>query len=325
MKATFKECAATTFGCAGSGRTFEKTYTTSIEPNRMMIIVPGDATGMPAGNGYFGSLTVESLNGQKLAGVVNEAATTASGAARFVKSTRAFTSKEYDSTLYAPVVKHTYPPNAGAGTKWSALQIQNVGDVPGNFTIQYTIVYSFSDPARKGAIFTDTTSCVGIPVGQTCFVLTAYPVAGSGTAQIRPGEYASAKVTGNVNMVAVVNEETMANYQPAADKQESAYSAVADKIATMHASVPAYKEEWYGRYMGVTVQNVGGAPTTVTARVKNVGVVPPAVPPTADLVAQRTNLAPGAAVTFMLLTQNQSQTVRGCDHCLGFNNPVQEH
>jgi hypothetical protein len=51
--------------------------TTPLSPNRMAIIMPSNASGMPSGQGYFGGLTVESLDGQPLAGVVNEHATTA--------------------------------------------------------------------------------------------------------------------------------------------------------------------------------------------------------------------------------------------------------
>jgi hypothetical protein len=311
LKATFQECAASTPGCAGAGGTFVYNLTTPLEPNRMAIIVPADA-GAPSGTGHFGSLTVESVAvgadaPQKLAGIVNEAATTASGAARYLKSTRAFSAAEYDTELYAPVIKHSYPVGAGAGTKWSALQIQNVGAAPDSFTISYTIAGS-STPARIGTTITDNTTCVNIPVGQTCFVMTLFPVAGSGTAQLQPGEYASAKVTSLAQkMVAVVNEETLYSYSPAADKQFATYSAVPKKTTSMHVSVPAYKEEWVGRYMGVTVQNVGGAPTTITARVKNANPGPSG-PPAADLVAQKTNVLPGASVTFWLLSQNQAQT-----------------
>jgi len=309
LKATFQECAAPTPGCAGTGQTFVYNVTTPIEPNRMAIITPGDA-GAPSGTGHFGSLTVESLNGQKLAGVVNEAATTSSGAARYLKSTRAFTPQEYDTELYAPVIKKTYPAGTvTAGTKWSALQIQNVGSASGTFTITYKIAGS-GTPARVGTEIVDNTTCVNVAPGQTCFVMTLFPIGGSGTAQLQAGEYASAKVASSVQMVAVVNEETIYTYTPADRKQFATYSAVPKKTTTMHVSVPAYKEEWAGRYMGVTVQNVGGSPTTITARVKNANPGPNGTP-AADLVVQKTNVLPGAAATFWLLSQNQAQLYGG--------------
>lgn len=308
LRATFQECSAATPGCTGSGAAFVYNLTTPLQPNRMVIITPGDA-GAPAGQGHFGSLTVESLTGQNLAGVVNEAATTSSGPARYLKSTRAFTPAEYDTEIYAPVMKKQYPADAGVRTKWSALQIQNSGGASGTFTITYSIAGS-PTPARVGTTIVDNTTCRNIPQGQTCFVMTEFPIAGSGTSQLQAGEYASAKVVSSVPVVAVVNEETNWRYTPGSDKEFATYSATPKKTTTAHVSVPAYKEEWAGRYMGVTVQNVGTGPTTITVRIKNANPGPGG-PPAADLVAQKTAVQPGAAATFWLLSRNQAQDYGG--------------
>jgi hypothetical protein len=319
LRATFKECAPPTPGCSGSGADYVYNMTAALEPNRMAVIVPSDA-GAPAGQGHFGSLTVQSLDGADLvlAGVVNEASTTSSGAARYLKSTRAFTPAEYDKELYAPVIKKTYPIGQGAATKWSALTIQNVGGGPGNFTITYRIAAS-PTPARIGTEIVDNTTCQNIAVGQTCFVMTLFPVGGSGTSQLQDGEYASAKVVGTEDMVAVVNEETIYTHTPASDKQFATYSAIPKKATALNVSVPSYKEEWAKRYMGVVVQNVGTAPTTVTATVKNVNPGPSG-PPTADLVVQKVNLQVNAAVTFWLLSQNQAQLYGGVSEVSGDRN-----
>jgi hypothetical protein len=310
IRATFKECAPPTPGCTGSGGEYVYNMPTALGANRMAIIMPADA-GAPSGQGHFGSLTVESLDGadRVLAGVVNEAATTSSGPARYLKSTRAFTPAEYDTVLYAPVIKKTYPLNSGALTKWSALQIQNAGTGPGNFTITYKIAAS-PNAARVGTEIVDNTTCQNIAAGQTCFVMTLFPVAGSGTSQLLDGEYASAKVNGSVDMVAVVNEETIFTYTPVADKQFATYSAVPNKGAALNVSVPAYKEEWAKRYMGVTVQNVGTGLTTVTATVKNISPGPSGTP-SSDLVVRKVDLGINAAVTFWLLSQNQAQLYAG--------------
>jgi hypothetical protein len=214
---------------------------------------------------------------------------------------------EEDIKLYAPVIKHTYPLNSGALTKCSALQIQNVGSGPADFTITYKVAASQADPTRAGLEFVDTTTCQDIEVGQTCFAMTLLPVAGSGTAQLRAGEYAAATVESTENMVAVVNEETLFTYSPGSEKQFATYSAVPDNAKSANVSIPAYKEEWVGRYMGVTVMNVGTANATIDATVLNVNL---ATPPT-NLVARYTNLAPGSAATFWLLSRNQAQTLGG--------------
>jgi hypothetical protein len=281
--------------------------TTYLDPNRMAIIMPSNATGMKSGNGYFGGVTIESLDGQPLAGVVNEHATTSSPA-RYLKSTRAFVPTEYDDKLYAPAIKHTYPINAGALTKWSSLLIQNVGSATGNFTITYKIAASQANPAREGRVFVDNTTCQDIAVGQTCFAMTLFPVSGSGTASLNAGEYAAATVEGDVDMVAVVNEETLYTYTPASDRQYATYSAVPDKATAMKVSVPAYKEEWVGRYMGVVVMNVAPADEAdIQVTVKNVDR---ASKPN-DFVAEYTDLAAGNAATFWLMSQNQAQDYGG--------------
>jgi hypothetical protein len=301
LRATFQECAAVPDVCSGTAATYVYTVTTPLEPNRMAIIMPSMAAGMPSGQGYYGGLTVESLDGQPLAGVVNEHATTSSGAATYLKSTRAFVESEYDDMLYAPVIKKTYPLGAGALTKWSALQIQNVGNVAGNFVVTYKI----ANGTNKGNEIVDNTTCVGILPGQTCFVMTLFPVGGSGTSLLSDGEYAAATVTGNVDMVAVVNEETLYNHPVAAAKQYATYSAVPDSAAALSVSVPAYKEEWLGRYMGVTVMSVDGD-VNITATIKN---AEGRTTQPADLVATYAALAQGNAMTFWLLSRNQAQTL----------------
>jgi hypothetical protein len=300
LRATFQECAATTPGCSGTGATYVYTLTTAVEPNRMTIIMPGDAAGMPTGDGYFGGLMVESLDGQPLAGVVNEHATTTTGPATYLKSTRAFVGSEYDTTLYAPAIKKTYPQGAGALSKWSALQIQNVGSGPGDFVVTYNIAIG----DRQGQEIVDDTTCVDIPVGQTCFVMTLFPVDGSGTAQLLDGEYAAATVTGDQDMVAVVNEETIFSHPVASAKQYATYSAVPDSAAATAVSVPAYKEEWVGRIMGVTAMSVDGdADITATIKNANLDVKPD------DLVATYSSVAQGNAVTFLLLSRGQAQAL----------------
>jgi hypothetical protein len=139
--------------------------------------------------------------------------------------------------------------------------------------------------------------------------MTLLPVQGSGTADLLAGEYVAATVEGDVDMVAVVNEETTYNFPQLNLHQKAVYSAISDKAKTNRVGVPTYKEEWIGRIMGATVQNVGPVTTTVTATIQNVNVETwaGAIPPTADLHIQRRDLGPGASTTFLLLSRDQAQ------------------
>ena len=314
LRATFQECnVATTPECNGTGASYVYTLTTPLEPYRMAIIVPGDAAGMPAGYGHFGGLTVESLDGQPLAGVVNEHRTTTDGPARYLKSTRAFTPADADRTLYAPALKKTFPLPMSGGTvtlpneltKWSALVIQNAGTTVGNFTITYRVANSQLNPSRENQEIVDDTTCRGIVPGETCFAMTLYPIRGSGTELLEDGEYVAATVTGDVDMVAVVNEETLYDHTPIEEKQFATYSTVPDKDKSRRVGAPSYKEEWVSRYMGVVVQNVGTSAAVVTATVKAVNAS--GTLPAEQLVARKADLAPNSAVTFFLLSQEQAQ------------------
>ena len=295
--AVFQECnEANTAGCTGTGAEYTYELTTPLEPNRMVILQPGDADAA-SGDGKFGGLTITSDNGEPLVAVVNEHATTGE-TATYLKSTRAFVPSEYDQTIYAPAIKNSY------GDKWSGLVIQNAGSAAGDFAIKYSVANS-GDDTRVGEIFTDTTTCQSIQPGESCFVLPLYPIDGSGTAQIQDGEYVAATVTSDVPMGAVVNEENVPSF--AGTKQYATYSAIPAAGTAKSVSVPSYKEEWNGRYMGVVVMNVGNSPATIDATVKaaqSAGTLPEE-----DLVVQATNIAPGAATTFFLLSQNQAQSI----------------
>jgi hypothetical protein len=270
---------------------------TGVEPNRMVVIVPGDA-GVPSGDGYYGGLTVTSDGGQALAGVVNEHATTATGAATHLKSVGAFTPTDADNTVYAPSVKKLFPLGAGASEKWSALIIQNAEETGTvDMDITYTVA-SQSGSGTPGATYVDDTSCTGIEPGESCFVLTLYPVAGSGTASLLNDMLVSAKIEATGNVVALVNEATNVTY--GGTKQYATYSAIPDSAKSNKVSVPGYKEHWQGRYHGVVVMNVGPSAANYTVTIDNVNYT--TSPPSAPLVASTSGVAANQANTFLLLS-----------------------
>ena len=281
------------------------TYTVpNVEPNRIVVIVPGDA-GVPSGDGRYGSLVVTS-GGQAMAGVVNEHATTASGAATYLKATRAFVPSQADTTFYAPAVKKLFPLGAGATEKWSGLIIQNAEETdPVDMEVTYTVA-SQSNSGTPGDTYVDDTTCTAIPAGESCFVLTQFPETGSGTASLLDDMLASAKIVATGDIVALVNEETNAFY--GGTKQYATYSAIPDSAKSTKVSIPGYKEHWYGRYHGVVVMNVGAVAADYTVTVNNVGVTPPNSVPGAPLVVSASGVAVNQANVFLLLSVNPAMS-----------------
>jgi hypothetical protein len=271
----------------------------NVGPNRMVVIVPGDA-GVPSGNGRYGSLVVTSDGGEALAGVVNEHATTASGAATYLKATRAFVPSEADTTFYAPAIKKLFPLGGGALEKWSGLVIQNAEETGTvDMEITYTVA-SQSGSGTPGATYVDNTTCTAIPAGESCFVLTQFPESGSGTASLLDNMLVSAKIVATGDIVALVNEETNVYY--GGTKQYATYSAIPDSAKSTKVSIPGYKEHWYGRIHGVVVMNVGTGAADYTVTLNNVGVTPPNPVPGAPLVVSATGVAINQANTFLLLS-----------------------
>ena len=78
----------------------------------------------------------------------------------------------------------------------------------------------------------------------------------------------------------------------------------------MHVSVPAYKEEWVGRYMGVTVQTWWGRRNYYgQSQERRCDVSGPCSYSRSG--SEERGCGARAAVTFWLLSQNQAQTISG--------------
>jgi hypothetical protein len=224
-------------------------YTTpSIASNEMVIVTPADA-GVPSTNTdrqNIGSLTVSST--QPLAGVVMEYKTDESPA-KLLQSTRGFTSQDFDTKLYAPMVKQ-----ARYG-RFTGIQVQNV-ETSNSVDVTITLKGSRGDCAGQEYVRTYTN----LGPGESH---TFNQIAGQDGAMVdNCAASATIEATGG-NIVAVVSESyTNAEVTSGTPQASTTYSAFPDSAATQTISVPMYKENRYDKYTGLTVQNVGSAEAT---------------------------------------------------------------
>ena len=221
----------------------------SVDPNKMVLISPSDA-GVPIVNGTggrdnIGGLTVSSA--QPLAGTVLEYIQ-GEPIATLLSGTRGFTAADFDTKVYAPVVKNN------RFNKFTGIQVQNVSSGPVDITINYVGTVA-------GCLSAYTETATGVAAGASkTFVQSGTPVAGgfpvncSGTATI--------VATGNI--VAIVNEGNLvvSAANPAAG---TTYSAMPSKSTTMKVSAPLFKDQRYGYSTGLAIQNVGSASASVVA------------------------------------------------------------
>lgn len=177
---------------------------------------------------------------QPMAGVVMEHDCTGNPAV-VLNGTRGFTSADFDTTAYAPVIK-----NNRFG-QFTGLQVQNTG----SSAIDITVTYAGTAGSCAGNTYTDTASGVA-PGASRTFVHT-------GTSTNLPANCtASATVEATGDFVAIVNEqETTGN--PKVGITSNAFAAGA---ATTIISVPLYKDSRFGVTTGLQIQNVGASAAT---------------------------------------------------------------
>jgi hypothetical protein len=213
----------------------------TIGPNQMVVFQVQDAaTWAPTVNdSRVGGLIV--TGDQPLAGVVMEHDTVADPAV-VLNSTRGFTSSDFDTKAYAPVVKHN---RFGAFT---GLQVQNTSGGP----IDITVNYVGSGGACAGNSYTDTATGVLADTSKTFVHL------GAANTNLPDNCTGSATVTATGSFVAIVNEQETAG----AAKVGITYSAMADGAATSKVSAPLFKDDRFGARSGLQIQNVGGAAAT---------------------------------------------------------------
>jgi hypothetical protein len=217
-----------------------------VDPGAARTFMPTDFTGM--GSGFAGSAIVSSDQPIKaIVNVTNQEATLAGGVTVGTPGGKA--SAQYqgmdqpDTTLYFPLAKHNRYGNT------TVFYIQNAGS--GAATA--TAVFSMDD----GGVYTYTTP--SIPVGTMVFVSPAN--AGVPTSNTNRANIGSLKVTSTEPLAGVVMEqdtsETVATVLfgtrgfTSADFDDKAYA-------------PVVKNNRFGRFTGIQVQNVGTSKITVT-------------------------------------------------------------
>ena len=206
---------------------------------RVVFSVQNSPTYNPSpNNGRVGSLVV--TGAQPLAGVVMEHDTTANPAT-VLNSTRGFTSADFSSKAYAPVIK-----SARFG-RFTGLQVQNVSGA----AIDVTVNYVGTSPNCSGVTATD--SATGVAAGAS---VTFVHLAGS--TNLQANCTASATITGTGDFVAIVNEQETAGSL----KAGITYSAMSDNATTNSVSVPLFKSTRFGATTGLQIQNVGAAAAT---------------------------------------------------------------
>jgi hypothetical protein len=216
---------------------YDKTY--SIDPNEMVVVNPGDA-GVPSGATSIGALTVTS--DQDIAGVVMEHPTSESPAT-VLQATRGFVPGDFDSKIYAPIVKKGY---YGRST---GIQVQNVND-SGNVNV--TVTYYPVDGCSGS--YSDTKN--NLPAGESYTFFQS-------TMSLPSGCYASAEIEATGGNIAGVVNETFYPLPAGTNQAQTTYSCVPDSAATAKIAVPLYKNRYYGKTTGLQVQCVGGSDCTV--------------------------------------------------------------
>jgi hypothetical protein len=214
----------------------------SVDPNKMVLINPGDA-GVPSapgtgGRDNVGGLTVTSA--QPLAGSVLEYKN-GQTIATVLNGTRGFTAADFAGKAYAPVIK-----NARAN-HFTGVQIQNVSAGP----VDITVSYVGSAGTCAGNVYTDTATAVAAGTSKTIVQLT-------GSTNLPANCTASATVSATGNVVAIVNEQNMSGTPLAGITS----SALPDTSKTAKVSAPLFKDRRSGSSTGLQIQNVGTATAT---------------------------------------------------------------
>ncbi|GAB4533078.1 MAG: hypothetical protein Fur0018_22120 [Anaerolineales bacterium] len=225
------------------------TYTTpSIQPNQMVLFNIFDTTTYTssgvANDAKVGAVTVVSNGGQPLAGILVEHYTT-EAIATIAQSTRAFTSADFDTTAYAPIIKNN---RYGRST---GIQVQNVSG--GNVDI--TVTYKGTAGACAGQTYTD--SATGVADG-TSHVFNQMP----GQTTLPENCTASATISATGNIVALVSESYLSSAIPSSGQASVTSFAIPGKNATTTVSAPLFKDDRYGKRTGLQVQNVGTSNAT---------------------------------------------------------------
>lgn len=206
---------------------------------RVVFSVQNSPTYNPSSNNArVGSLVVTGT--EPLAGVVMEH-DTAANPATVLNGTRGFTSADFATKAYAPVIK------SERFGRFTGLQVQNVSS--GNINV--TVSYVGTSPNCSSVTATDTATSVA-PGASVSFVHLA------GSTNLQSNCTASATISATGDFVAIVNEQETAG----SPKAGITYSAMSDTAATNSVSIPLFKSTRFGATTGLQIQNVGSAAAT---------------------------------------------------------------
>lgn len=270
--------AATTFTAVFTMRNGDThTYTSpSVEPNEMVSFSIFDTTtytGGSSNDAKVGSVIITSAS-QPLAGIVMEHYTT-EAVATIAQSTRAFTSADFDTKAYAPIIKNN---RFGRST---GIQVQNVGSSP----IDITVTYKGSAGSCAGNTYTDTATGVAAGTAKVFNQLT-------GQTNLPENCTAAATITATGNFVALVSESYINSAIPASGQSSVTSFAIPDSTATTTVSAPLFKDDRFGKRTGMQVQNVGTTNATIVATFSCTGSA------TFTAVTQNITVAPGSGYLF---------------------------
>jgi len=228
------------------------TYTTpTIGVYQMVAASVWDSTtfnpsGQPASwTGRLGALAITSA--QPLAATVMEHFT-AETVGTILQSTRAFTSADFDTVFYAPIIK-----NSWVNGRFTGINVMNVDTVPIDITVTYK---GTGGTTCLGNIYYDKT--FGVPPGAPYNFVQRTE---DGT-NLPVNCLAAAKIEATGKIVVVVTESYRSDAIPASGQSAVMSSGFPAHTATTKVSAPLFKDDNYQKRTGLQIQNVG--PVTAT-------------------------------------------------------------
>jgi hypothetical protein len=219
-----------------NGTTYNDSFP-NVPANAMVILNPADAS-VPQGTGNVGALTVTGT--QPIAGTSLEHET-APSVANNMQASRAFVPSDYGDTLYCPLVRYLF----GSRLTTTGIQVQNVGNVPTNITVTYSVVV--------GTAINTTTTQTNVAAGASANFLQQ--------TDFEPGTLAAATITSSATDIAAIVNDKATGTSP---ERVTTYACFNSANATTTISLPLVKEYFNGNTGGVQVQNVGNSATNVT-------------------------------------------------------------
>lgn len=220
--------------------TYTKSFT-GVKPYAMVVVSPADTTpAMP--NNSYGSAKVTGT--QPLAGTALEfQAGVAVG--NNLHAYTAFVPQDFAAKAYCPLIRsNAYNLNTG-------VQVQNVGAAAQQVRVSYSYTILGAGPLQTKQV---TKGPVAPNDAATFATWEDLPTGAVGSAVVEG--------LGGGNIAVIVNDETF-NLNP---NRVTAYSCFPDTASTKtnKVAIPLYKEFYLGDTSGIQIQNIGGAPASIT-------------------------------------------------------------